>query len=45
MVIKDRLNTTCSKCKSGVFIELSVTYTCRVVCSHCHAVFDRFETK
>ena len=45
MVIHDLLGTICKKCKTGVFIEVSLTYTCRVQCDHCHAVFERFITQ
>ncbi|AHJ87350.1 hypothetical protein phiPsa267_095 [Pseudomonas phage phiPsa267] len=41
MILKDLLNTTCTRCKSGKLIELSLTYTARVECSHCRAVFNR----
>lgn len=41
MILKDLLGTACPRCKIGVFKELSLTYTARVECSHCRAVFNR----
>lgn len=42
MKFVDLLGTKCRKCKKGTYIELSVTYTCRVECNQCKAVFGRF---
>uniref|UniRef100_A0AAU6VZE7 Uncharacterized protein n=1 Tax=Pseudomonas phage Pyxpy01 TaxID=3138546 RepID=A0AAU6VZE7_9VIRU len=41
MVILDLLGQQCPKCKKGLLKELSLSYTCRLECSHCKAIFDR----
>ena len=45
MKITDLLGQQCTKCKKGRLIELSLTYTCRVECTQCKAVFQRFITE
>jgi hypothetical protein len=44
MQLKDLLGQKCTKCKAGTLIELSLSYTARVECSNCKAVFQRLIT-
>lgn len=41
MKLIDLLGQTCTKCKKGKLIELSLSYTARVECDQCKAVFQR----
>lgn len=44
MQLKDLLGQKCTKCREGVLVELSLSYTARVTCTHCKAVFQRLLT-
>lgn len=44
MYLKDLLGQECTKCHKGKLIELSLSYTSRVECSNCKAVFQRLIT-
>lgn len=44
MTFTDLLGQTCTKCKKGKLVELSLAYTERVECTQCKAVFQRLLT-
>lgn len=44
MKLIDLLGQGCKKCGKGKLVELSLTYTARVECTHCKAVFQRLLT-